>query len=87
MADERIRAAEISINDLFGEKYLFEVPDYQRPFVWSKENFEQLFDDIKSEISKNEEQYNNNFTSYEPYFLGSIVLYQKELRSRRRYYG
>ena len=81
MADERIKAAEISVNDLFGEKYLFEVPDYQRPFVWSKENFEQLFDDIKAEISKNEDQYHNNFAIYEPYFLGSIVLYQEELRS------
>jgi uncharacterized protein with ParB-like and HNH nuclease domain len=81
MAEEKIRAAEISINDLFGDKYLFEVPDYQRPFVWEKENFEQLFDDIKAEIDKNREQHQNNFTNYEPYFLGSIVLYQKELRS------
>jgi uncharacterized protein with ParB-like and HNH nuclease domain len=56
---------------------LFEVPDYQRPFVWEKENFEQLFDDIKSEIDKNQSRYYNDFTSYEPYFLGSIVLYQK----------
>jgi uncharacterized protein with ParB-like and HNH nuclease domain len=77
MAEEKIRAAEISVNDLFGDKYLFEVPDYQRPFVWEKENFEQLFDDIKSEIDKNQSRYYNDFTSYEPYFLGSIVLYQK----------
>jgi uncharacterized protein with ParB-like and HNH nuclease domain len=81
MAEEKIRAAEIVINDLFGDKYLFEVPDYQRPFVWEKENFEQLFDDIKSEIDKNQEQYNKNLPNYESYFLGSIVLYQKELRS------
>lgn len=81
MAEEKIRAAEISINDLFGDKYLFEVPDYQRPFVWEKENFEQLFDDIKAEIDKNKEAHHNNFSKYEPYFLGSIVLYQKDLRS------
>lgn len=81
MAEDKIRAAEISVNDLFGDKYLFEVPDYQRPFVWEKENFEQLFDDIRIEIDKNQEQYQSKFTNYEPYFLGSIVLYQKELRS------
>lgn len=40
-------------------KYLFEVPDYQRPFVWEKENSEQLFDDIKSEIDKNREHHHN----------------------------
>jgi uncharacterized protein with ParB-like and HNH nuclease domain len=75
MTKEKLEAKEICIDDLFGDKYLFEVPIYQRPFVWEEENFEQLFTDIKNEMEKNRSDKGSNFEDYEPYFLGSIVLH------------
>ncbi|MEW6494396.1 MAG: DUF262 domain-containing HNH endonuclease family protein [Cyanobacteriota bacterium] len=75
MTKEKLEAKEICIDDLFGDKYLFEVPIYQRPFVWEEENFEQLFTDIKNEMEKNRNDKGNTFEDYEPYFLGSIVLH------------
>lgn len=78
MVEEKIRAEQICIDDLFGNKYLFEVPNYQRSFVWEKDNFEQLFNDIKDEIKKSKKNHGHNSRDYEPYFLGSIVLHTKE---------
>jgi len=78
MVEEKIRAEQICIDDLFGDKYLFEIPNYQRSFVWEKDNFEQLFNDIKDEIEKSKKNHGNNSRDYEPYFLGSIVLHTKE---------
>lgn len=75
MTKLKLEAKEICIDDLFGDKYLFEVPIYQRPFVWEEENFEQLFTDIKNEMQKNRSNNGSNFEDYEPYFLGSIVLH------------
>jgi uncharacterized protein with ParB-like and HNH nuclease domain len=75
-----IKAGEIYIKDLFNNKYLFEVPDFQRPFSWEKENFEDLFDDIQQAIQTNNERFGDKFDEYEPYFLGSIILWTKELK-------
>jgi len=78
--EEKIKAGEIYIKDLFSDKYLFEIPDFQRPFAWEKENFEQLFNDIKEALQANQENYGNKLDEYEPYFLGSIILWTKELK-------
>jgi uncharacterized protein with ParB-like and HNH nuclease domain len=80
MTKEKIEAKQICIDDLFGDKYLFEVPIYQRPFVWQQEDFERLFIDIKDEMEKNRLDKGNTFEEYEPYFLGSIVLHTTKYR-------
>lgn len=82
MANEKIRiqAHEITLKDLFGDKYLFEIPNFQRPFAWEKENFEQLFTDIKDALQLNMENFGNKIEDYDPYFLGSIILWTKDLR-------
>jgi hypothetical protein len=67
---ESITASEIYLKDLFSEKYLFEIPYFQRQFAWNEENFEQLVDDIKDGLKA--------FGESEPYFLGSIILWAKE---------
>lgn len=38
---EKIEAEHEYIKDLFDDENLFEIPSYQRPFAWEKENFEQ----------------------------------------------
>jgi len=77
MIEERIKAGEIYIKDLFGDKYLFEIPNFQRSFAWEKEKFEQLFSDIKDALQLNQEN-GKKFGEYEPYFLGSIILQGEE---------
>lgn len=77
MVEERIKAGEIYIKDLFGDKYLFKIPNFQRSFAWEKEKFEQLFSDIKDALQLNQED-SKKFDKYEPYFLGSIILQGEE---------
>ena len=66
MEDSKIEAKEILLANLFSENYVFQMPLYQRTFRWSKDNFEQLFEDITDAMESKEEQY----------FLGSIILHQ-----------
>ncbi len=67
--DSKIRAYEIRLKKLLGEGYLFEIPDYQRPFVWETKNFEQLLDDIKQALSKMKKNI-KILTIMNPTFLG-----------------
>ena len=59
-----------SIGNLFG-RYEFEIPEFQRPYSWGKDECDQLWEDLKeffdSEDSEDSEK--------EKYFLGSIVVY------------
>jgi len=78
---EKIKAEEIYLKDLFGSKFLFEIPDFQRPFSWETDNFNQLVGDLKDAVIFNQERYGDNFEQYEPYFLGTIILWTQELKS------
>jgi uncharacterized protein with ParB-like and HNH nuclease domain len=78
--EKKISAEEIYIRDLFGPKYLFEIPNFQRPFSWYQDKFQQLFDDIKDALRSNQERYLTKLENYEPYFLGAIILWTKELK-------
>jgi len=57
----KIEGHKININTLFSSEYFFRIPEYQRPYSWSKENCEQLFDDVFESDRDNE------------YFLGTII--------------
>ncbi|MGG2093474.1 DUF262 domain-containing HNH endonuclease family protein [Bacillus sp. S13(2024)] len=64
MIDTKIEAKEILFKDLFGSKFAFKIPGYQRQYSWEKDQLEQLFDDIKEALEFEEESY----------FLGSVIL-------------
>ena len=64
---------------MINDKFLFDIPDYQRAYSWNKDNLKQLIDDIMDSIGLNKEN-NNVFEEYEPYFIGSIVLCSKEYK-------
>lgn len=70
MIDNSIEAKEIFIKDLFDSKFLFRIPEYQRQFSWEKDNFEQLFEDIRESLESGEGNY----------FLGSVILQAKDLK-------
>lgn len=82
--EEKIEAEHVYVKDLFDDENLFEIPDFQRPFAWEKENFEQLIDDIKDALSVNIENY-EKFNNYEPYFLGSVIRLQSNEGNQYKY--
>lgn len=62
--DTKIEAKEVLFKDLFGSKFAFRIPGYQRQYSWEKDQQEQLFDDIKEALDFEEDSY----------FLGSVIL-------------
>ena len=66
-----IKAEEKELRRIFSDDYLFEIPDFQRPYAWTTEQTEDLFDDLITSLDT------------EPhYFLGSIVLIKDPDRPR-----
>jgi hypothetical protein len=57
---------KIKIGELLSPPFFFRIPEYQRPFSWDADNFDDLIDDL---ISANRDQ---------DYFLGTIVLHQEK---------
>lgn len=56
----------ISVGSLLTGDFFFRVPEYQRPFSWDMDNFDDLIDDI---ITASQEQ---------EYFLGTLVLHHQQ---------
>ena len=52
-----------------GKEKKFVIPEYQRPYAWSDEQIQTLFDDLA--------EYTGNDTE-STYFLGTIVAYENE---------
>ena len=59
-----------TISDLFSVKKKYVVPRFQREYSWTKEKVSELWDDIISNISIN----NDGSFKHEEYFIGSLVL-------------
>ena len=62
---ETIKASEQNVDKIFGNEYVFEVPVFQRPYAWEKEQVDDLLDDLLFAMRRDDT---------EPYFLGSVVL-------------
>ena len=60
-----IEASEVQLGKLFTADFDFEIPDYQRPYSWGRDETFQLLDDLQASLDRDID---------EPYFLGSIVL-------------
>lgn len=69
MPRHTIEASEKPVLDIFCDKYLFQIPSYQRPYAWTTEQTSELLDDIATACGDTEDVANAS-----PYFLGSIVL-------------
>ena len=52
-----------------GKEKKFVIPEYQRPYAWSDEQIQTLFDDLAEYTGNNTES---------TYFLGTIVAYENE---------
>ncbi|MEY9137519.1 uncharacterized protein with ParB-like and HNH nuclease domain [Bradyrhizobium diazoefficiens] len=62
-----IEAHEQTIGKIFSDSYAFEIPPYQRPYAWEKEQAVELLTDLL-------EAMDNTEVSGGVYFLGSVVL-------------
>ena len=63
----KIESQDLSVSDLF--KDFYSVPDFQREYVWQREQVERLLQDIYDEFYDEE----GHLLSGPEYFLGSIV--------------
>lgn len=70
----KIEAKKTHIGELF-EKFWFEIPNYQRHYVWEVDNVRKLLDDIYSHYK---ERCSQKVENQEEYFLGSLVLQKKQ---------
>ena len=70
MARKTLEAHEFSLDDVFCDKYAFEIPGYQRPYSWGEEQAETLVDDLLQFLADQP----SDVCEADPYFLGSIVL-------------
>ena len=66
---ETIEAEELQLMKIFSDDYLFEIPEYQRPYAWTTEEVSDLIDDLFYAMDKGEK-----IDEIPPYFLGSIVI-------------
>jgi uncharacterized protein with ParB-like and HNH nuclease domain len=62
-----IEAHECAIGRVFSDDYAFEIPPYQRPYAWEREQALDLLTDLLDAMD-------NTKASGGVYFLGSIVL-------------
>lgn len=67
----KIKASEKALGGVFCDEFRFSIPPYQRPYVWTTEEAEELFDDLKNAMSA------GNSSETSPYFMGSIVLIKR----------
>ncbi|MFE1084484.1 DUF262 domain-containing protein [Brevibacterium sediminis] len=61
-----LNSSTVSIGKLFSEDFFFAVPNYQRPFRWDHDQISDLIDDLLNANRDND------------YFLGTLVLHEKE---------
>ena len=61
------------VKEVFEGDYQFEIPEYQRPYAWTTEQAEELFNDLVTAMREASPS-----GTISPYFLGSIVLIKSE---------
>jgi len=69
-----IEAHEYLVESLFGDQFVFSIPDYQRPYSWGPEQAGELLQDLLTAM----DQSTGDVATLEPYFLGSIVVVKEK---------
>lgn len=73
MSSNKITGKEYPLYDIFSSDFDYYIPAYQRPYAWSEEETETLYDDLYSFFTTEKT---------ENYFLGSIVLIKDDNNPR-----
>ena len=66
----KIKGAEYQLAKIFSSDFDYDIPYYQRPYAWTEEETDTLFEDLYD--------FYINEPSDENYFLGSIVLIKED---------
>lgn len=61
-----MEAGKRTINDIFNGSRIWEIPFFQRAYVWGEPQWERLLEDVEN-VSK----------TRTPYFMGSVILKQQ----------
>ncbi|MGE6761649.1 DUF262 domain-containing protein [Corallococcus interemptor] len=75
MTTETIKGTEALLHKVFSDDFAFEIPEYQRPYAWKQQQADELLLDLIGALGTTETSVIGQAT---PYFLGSIVLIEKE---------
>ncbi len=65
--DQKIESDKLLVKEVFTK--WFRIPEYQRPYVWDKDQVLELLDDVMQARNSNPES---------QYFFGSMVLQKKD---------
>ncbi|MEA4825013.1 MAG: DUF262 domain-containing protein, partial [Clostridium sp.] len=69
MTSGKIDANKEVLQKIFSQDFWFVIPEYQRSYVWQKDNVSELLDDLIFAFENKPEN---------EYFLGSLVLKRKD---------
>ncbi|GAC1498580.1 MAG: DUF262 domain-containing protein [Ktedonobacteraceae bacterium] len=69
-----IHGSEYPIKKIFSDDFFFTIPRYQRPYSWTTEQSEELYQDLARAVR----DFNGSVDELAPYFLGSILLIKGE---------
>lgn len=67
---QTLTAQEYPMSKIFSDDFAFSIPNYQRPYAWTKEQAGELLDDLLDFMGGS----GVGVADLNPYFLGSIVL-------------
>lgn len=65
-----MQAGRSTINDIFNQNKVLEIPFFQRAYVWNTDQWERFLEDMEMVSTNNK-----------PYFLGSVILKQQLTKS------
>ncbi len=71
--EHEIKSEKILVKDIFSTMW-FRIPEYQRPYIWSTDEVNELLDDLTFALNEKPEQ---------EYFLGSFVFQAKKADPKR----
>jgi uncharacterized protein with ParB-like and HNH nuclease domain len=74
MSKMTIHGSEYPIKKIFSDDFFFTIPRYQRPYSWTTEQSEELYQDLTRAVHN----FNGSVEELAPYFLGSILLIKAE---------
>src|SRR5690242_16420558 len=74
MSQMTIHGSEYPVKKIFSDDFFFTIPRYQRPYSWTTEQSEELYQDLLRAIH----DFKGPVEEVAPYFMGSILLIKDE---------
>lgn len=76
-SESTLEAHELPLRSIYDDDFQFTIPDYQRPYSWTRDQAGQLLDDLLTALG---ERSASSGEPGDPYFLGSLVLVKRKGR-------